>query len=123
MLSLTAFSTRRANGARPPLALGAMNFGKRTPVAESEQILARAVERGVPLIDTANVYNEGVSEEIVGRFVRANPGKALVATKVGLWGLFRGKAEGLSKQVVLSACDQSLSRLGIDVIDIYYLHA
>jgi aryl-alcohol dehydrogenase-like predicted oxidoreductase len=123
MLELDAFSTPRREGARPPVALGAMNFGKRTPEAEAQKIMARAVERGVSLIDTANVYTDGASEEIVGRFVKAHPGRVLVATKVGLNGLFRGKAEGLSKVVVLSAVDQSLSRLGLDVIDLYYLHA
>lgn len=100
-----------------------MNFGKRTPEAEAHKIMARALERGVTLIDTANVYTDGASEEIVGRFVRSHQGRVAVATKVGLWGLFRGKAEGLSKKVVLSAADQSLSRLGLPVIDLYYLHA
>jgi aryl-alcohol dehydrogenase-like predicted oxidoreductase len=123
MLELTAFSTRRIEGSRPRVALGAMNFGKRTSAAEADAIMARALERGVTLVDTANVYVDGTSEEIVGRFVKAHPGRLLVATKVGLAGVFRGKAEGLSKAVVLSAADQSLSRLGADTIDLYYLHA
>ncbi len=85
--------------------------------------MAVAVERGVTLIDTANVYVDGTSEEIVGRFVKQNRDKVNVATKVGLAGFFRGKAEGLSREAVLSAADQSLARLKLDQIDIYYLHA
>lgn len=123
MLDLTTFATRRAAGAPARVALGAMNFGKRTPEDEAGRIMARALERGVTLIDTANVYVDGKSEEIVGRFVKAHPGRALVATKVGLDGLFRGKAEGLSRAAVLTAADRSLSRLGADTIDLYYLHA
>lgn len=122
MADLTPFSTPRAPGARPPVALGAMNFGKRTPEDEARRILARAVERGVTLVDTANVYVDGVSEEIVGRFLKGRDG-VLVATKVGLDGFFRGKAEGLSKEAVLRAADRSLARLGMDAVDLYYLHA
>ncbi len=122
-MSLSAFQTPRAEGTRAALTLGAMNFGKRTSAAEAEKIMARALERGVTLIDTANVYTDGASEEIVGRFVKARRDRVLLATKVGLQGFFRGKAEGLSKATVLAAADQSLSRLGLDTIDIYYLHA
>lgn len=100
-----------------------MNFGKRTSAADAEKIMARAVERGVTLIDTANVYTDGASEEIVGRFAKPRRDKVLVATKVGLEGFFRGKAEGLSRATILAAADRSLSRLGLDTIDIYYLHA
>lgn len=123
MVSLGSFSTPRPEGARAAVALGSMNFGKRTPEPEARRIMARAVERGVTLIDTANVYVDGVSEEIVGRFVKENPGAVRVATKVGLWGAFRGKAEGLSKAAILAAADQSLARMGAEAIDLYYLHA
>ncbi|MEZ4299667.1 MAG: aldo/keto reductase [Polyangiaceae bacterium] len=123
MLDLTPFSTRRAEGARARIALGAMNFGKRTSAAESERILARAVERGVDWIDTANMYVDGASEEIVGRFAKSRRDQLVIATKAGLAGFFRGKPEGLSKSAVLAACDASLARLGTDVIDLYYLHA
>lgn len=123
MIDLTPFSTPRAPGARAPIALGAMNFGKRTAEDEACRIMERALERGVTLIDTANLYVDGASEEIVGRFVKAHPGRALVATKVGLAGFFRGKPEGLSREAILRAADQSLARLGVDTVDLYYLHA
>ncbi len=122
MLPLTDFSARRENGAKPPVALGSMNFGKRTPAAEAETIMARALERGITLIDTANAYVDGASEQIVGRFVKGKTDRVRVATKVGFGSAARGKQEGLSRKVVLEAADQSLSRLGLDVIDLYYLH-
>lgn len=123
MIPLSVFEARRPEGASAQVALGTMNFGKRTPAAEAEKIMARALSRGVSLFDTANVYTDGASEEIVGRFAKAHPGSVAVATKVGLAGFFRGKAEGLSRATVLAAADQSLSRLGLDAIDLYYLHA
>jgi aryl-alcohol dehydrogenase-like predicted oxidoreductase len=123
MLPLDAFAAPRAPGARPQVALGTMNFGKRTPPKEAEAIFARALERGIVLLDTANLYVDGVSEEITGRFARAHRDRVLVATKVGLAGFFRGQGEGLSKAAVLHAAEQSLARMGLDTIDLYYLHA
>jgi aryl-alcohol dehydrogenase-like predicted oxidoreductase len=99
-----------------------MNFGKRTSAADSARIMARAVERGVGLFDTANVYNDGESERIVGRAIAGRREAVLVATKVGL-GRAGGKAEGLSRAVVAGAIEQSLSRLATDYVDVYYLHA
>lgn len=102
--------------------LGAMNFGKRTSAAESARIMDRAVERGVRLFDTANAYNDGESERIVGRAVAARRGSIVLATKVG-FGRVGGKPEGLSRAVIHEAIEKSLSRLGTDYVDIYYLHA
>lgn len=111
----------RAAGAPVGVVLGAMNFGKRIDEAASKRIIARAVERGVALVDTANAYNEGASEEIVGRALNDHP-SLLVATKVG-FGRVQGKPEGLSPKRVLAACDESLARLARDSVDLYYLHA
>ena len=108
------------------ISLGAMNFGGRTPEPESRAIVARAIERGVARIDTANVYGDGVSERIVGQSLAALSSTARdrieVATKVGL--RQRGRAvEGLSRAAIERACDESLTNLGVDAIDLYYLHA
>jgi len=111
----------RAEGEAARLCLGAMNFGKRTPEAESKRILARALELGVEVVDTANAYNDGASERIVGEAVKAVRDRVAIATKCG-FGRVAGKLEGLSRARVLEACDASLARLGTDVIDIYYLH-
>lgn len=124
MLHLGGTFARRSKGAAVGVALGTMNFGRRTPEPEARRIVDRAYERGVRVIDTANVYENGESERIVGRAIAGakRRDEILVATKVGL-ARKNGKAEGLSPEVVARACDESLSRLRIDCIDLYYLHA
>src|SRR5437868_2975832 len=119
---LSDWTKVRAPGARPRLSLGTMNFGKRTPPAVSIQIIARAEECGIVFLDTANAYNDGESERIVGRAIAGRREEFLVATKVGL-ARIDGKPEGLGGERVLRACDESLSRLGTEYIDVYYLHA
>jgi aryl-alcohol dehydrogenase-like predicted oxidoreductase len=110
----------------PRLILGAMNFGKRTPRAEAYGILDRAYERGVREIDTANAYVDGESERIVGAWASAalRSGKIdlSIATKAGWWSR-GGVPEGLSAARVVEACDESLARLGVDAVDVFYLHA
>jgi aryl-alcohol dehydrogenase-like predicted oxidoreductase len=112
---------RRLPGENAKPLLGAMNFGKRTTEAESRSILARALELGIVHIDTANAYGEGISEKIVGDAVRASRDKVVIATKCG-FGRIAGKPEGLSRARIHEAANASLSRLGSDWIDIYYLH-
>jgi aryl-alcohol dehydrogenase-like predicted oxidoreductase len=107
----------------PSLALGTMNFGKRVGAAEATRLVARALEVGVKVFDTANAYGDGEAERILGRALKqAGSGDHIVATKVGLLRV-GGRPEGLSPAVITAAVEQSLSRLGVDVIDIYYLHA
>jgi aryl-alcohol dehydrogenase-like predicted oxidoreductase len=113
---------RKGDEGGPPLAIGTMNFGRRTPAAESERIVARAIDRGLTFFDTANVYNQGESERILGRALEGKRSACLVATKVGLWGI-PGLREGLSRTAILGAIDASLARLRTDRIDVYYLHA
>jgi aryl-alcohol dehydrogenase-like predicted oxidoreductase len=99
-----------------------MNFGKRIDEALSKRIIDHAAERGLDFLDTANVYNDGESERVVGRAVKGRREKFVIATKAG-FGRINGRAEGLTRAAVLAACDGSLSRLSTDYIDIYYLHA
>jgi len=103
------------------LHLGAMNFGKRTSEADSKAIIARALELGIKHLDTANAYTEGNSERIVGEAVRGKRDQVFLATKCG-FGRVEGKAEGLSRARLLAAIDESLTRLGTDYVDLYYLH-
>jgi aryl-alcohol dehydrogenase-like predicted oxidoreductase len=112
---------RRTAGQPPALALGAMNFGKRTPAAESERIVRRALERGVGVFDTANAYTDGESERILGRALGRDRDRVVVATKVG-FGRVAGKPEGLAPEVLERALAGSLERLGTDRVDVYYLH-
>jgi len=99
-----------------------MNFGRRTPEPEAARIVARALERGLLFFDTANVYGDGESERILGRALRGRRSECLVATKVGLSGI-PARREGLSSAAIEKAIDASLSRLGTDYVDVYYLHA
>jgi aryl-alcohol dehydrogenase-like predicted oxidoreductase len=112
----------RPKGAPVGIALGCMNFGRRTPAAEAERILARALERGVTVFDTANAYADGESEKIVGRALGPAREKVTIATKVGVGRIGGGKPEGLSRARILAAIDESLGRLGMDHVDVYYLH-
>jgi aryl-alcohol dehydrogenase-like predicted oxidoreductase len=116
------WTSRRAGG--PALVtLGCMNFGRRTPEAEARRIIERALARGVRTFDTANSYNAGASEQILGAALRgAAPGEVFVATKVGMDGANEGKPEGLGRGTVLASCARSLERLGMDRVALYYLH-
>mgnify|MGYP000928137614 CR=1 FL=1 len=120
-IDVAAHFARRSPGAAASLALGTMNFGKRTPAAEAERILARALELGVRVFDTANAYVDGESERILGRFAKGRREEMLIATKVG-FGRVAGKPEGLAPTRILAALDESLARLGTDHVDLYYLH-
>jgi len=108
----------RTTGERCAIALGAMNFGGRTPEDESKRIIARAIERGVELIDTANVYGDGASEKILGKQPAAQAAGIKLASKVGL-----KKREGLRPERILQALEETLENLRVDTLDLYYLHA
>ncbi len=103
------------------ITLGTMNFGKRTSAAESARIMDRAVERGVALFDTANMYADGESEKLVGRAIASRRESIVLATKVG-YGRVAGKFEGLSRAAIGRAIEESLGRLATDYVDVYYLH-
>lgn len=108
----------RPQGAPVALVVGTMNFGKRTPEPEAQRIVARALERGLDFFDTANVYNDGESERILGRALKGK--RARIATKVGIGRL--GDPEGLAPERIAAAIDESLRRLGQDRVELYYFH-
>ena len=94
--------------------------------AESIATIHRAVELGVNLIVTSDAYGNGVNEELIGRAIKGRRDKVLLATKFGNLGL-QGITlpAGLSAghpDYVAKACEASLKRLGVDVIDLYGLH-
>jgi aryl-alcohol dehydrogenase-like predicted oxidoreductase len=105
-----------------PICLGTMMFGGPTDEATAERIVGSAREAGVNFIDTADVYNEGRSEEIVGRLIRAERVHWILATKVANPMGPGPNDRGLSRRWIMQAAEASLRRLGTDVIDIYYLH-
>jgi aryl-alcohol dehydrogenase-like predicted oxidoreductase len=108
-----------------PLALGAMMLGTKTGREESFAIVDRALDAGINLVDTANAYGRGSSEEMVGAAL-ARDGKrrrVILATKVHTR-MDDGdpNAEGVSRRHIIEQCEASLRRLGTDHIDLYQVH-
>ena len=104
------------------LCLGTMMFGGQTSEAESFRVMDAAHDLGVNFFDTANIYQNGETERIVGKWLKNRRNEVVLATKV------RGRFgdgindEGLSRDAILRAAEDSLRRLQTDHIDIYYLH-
>jgi len=105
-----------------PLCLGTMMFGDATDEPTAARIIDRAREQGINFIDTANVYNAGRSEEITGRAIRAQRGHWVLATKLANPVGSGPNDRGLSRRHCLMAAEDSLRRLGVEAIDILYLH-
>jgi aryl-alcohol dehydrogenase-like predicted oxidoreductase len=105
-----------------PLCLGTMMFGGPTDEDTSGRILAKALDAGVNFIDTADVYNAGRSEEVVGRAVVPRRNHWVLATKLANPMGPGPNDRGLSRRRVFEAAEASLRRLGTEWIDIYYLH-
>jgi len=105
-----------------PICLGTMMFGDVTDAREAQRIVDAAFDAGVNFIDTADVYRKGASEKIVGGAIKANRRRWILATKVGNAMTAAPHDGGLSRRWMLQACDDSLTRLATDYIDVYYLH-
>ncbi len=103
-------------------ALGTMTFGAETPEDEAHRQLDLFVDHGGTFIDTADVYSCGVSEEIIGRWAQARRGMddLVIATK-GRFAPTPG-SHGASRRALRRAIDASLNRLGVDAIDLYFVH-
>jgi 1-deoxyxylulose-5-phosphate synthase len=101
---------------------GTMTFGSQVDEAAAMRITDRAMDAGVNFFDTANVYNKGASETILGKALKGRRQKVILASKVfGKMG--DGPDEsGLSRAAIVKAIDASLQRLGTDYLDVYYLH-
>ena len=106
----------------PYAVVGTMMFGKRADEAESKRIVDAALDRGLNAFDTADMYQHGESERLLGRALRGRRDRCVVATKVGYGHDEEGKEEGTSRQAILRAIDRSLANLGMDYVDVYYLH-
>src|SRR3954465_4153367 len=115
------------------ICLGCMSYGvpERGPhpwtldEQQSRPYFRRAVEAGINFFDTANVYSDGTSEEIVGRAVRdlARRDEVVIATKVhGVMRPADPNGRGLSRKATLTEIDPSLRRLGTDYVDLYQTH-
>jgi aryl-alcohol dehydrogenase-like predicted oxidoreductase len=98
-----------------------MTFGSQVDASEAQRIVDFSLANEVNFFDTANVYNQGESERILGSSIAGRRAGIVLASKV------RGKMtadgyEGLSRAAIFRAVDASLKRLGTDYLDIYYLH-
>ncbi len=114
------------------ICLGCAGFGEpergahawTLPEEKARPILRAAIEAGVNFFDTANIYSDGASEEILGRAIRefARREEIVIATKCG--GSYSRRSMGgwLSRQAILTAIDDSLRRLGTDHVDLYQIH-
>jgi len=106
----------------PKLALGTMMFGGQTDEATSARIIRKAKDQGFFFIDTADVYNQGRSEEVVGRAIKADRDDFVVATKFANPAGTGPNRSGTSRKWVIEAVEGSLKRLGTDYIDLIYFH-
>jgi aryl-alcohol dehydrogenase-like predicted oxidoreductase len=105
-----------------PLCLGTMMFGGATDEATAMRIVAQAKEQGINFIDSADGYNGGRSEEVVGRAIREQRSWWVLATKIANPTGQEPNARGLSRRHVNHAVEASLRRLGVQEIDLLYLH-
>ncbi|HNX05760.1 MAG TPA: aldo/keto reductase [Opitutales bacterium] len=112
------------------IGLGCMGMSEFYGVRDDEtslRVLEKALEIGVTMLDTSDLYGDGHNEELLGRFFKASKGareKVVLATKFGirrLPGVYSRKIDN-SPEYIRSACEASLKRLGVDAIDLYYVH-
>ena len=111
------------------LSFGAMTFttGDPSAVAKADQttsnaLLTRALDAGINLFDTADVYAQGRSEEILGAFLKPHRGEVVISTKSGFRVGPGMNQAGLSRKSLTAACEASLKRLGTDYVDVYSPH-
>src|SRR5579871_4521258 len=101
---------------------GNMTFGGQTDEASARRMIDLCADAGVNFLDTANIYNLGAAEEMLGRLLEGRRQQFILASKV------RNKMgegpdmSGLSRGAILRAIDDSLRRLKTDYVDLYYLH-
>ncbi len=99
---------------------GTMTFGSQADQAASQRMVDLCIDHGINFFDTANMYNNGEAERILGKCLAGKRDKIVLASKV------RAKMadglEGLSRRAMLRAVDETLQRLNVDYLDLYYLH-
>jgi aryl-alcohol dehydrogenase-like predicted oxidoreductase len=104
------------------LCLGTMMFGDQTALPEATEIVAHAQAHGVNFIDTADVYTQGASEEMLGQILKRTRHDWVLATKLGNKMSDQVNHGRYSRSWMLAEIDHSLRRLGTDYVDICYLH-
>ncbi|MBI4304716.1 MAG: aldo/keto reductase [Chloroflexi bacterium] len=104
------------------IGLGTNNFGGRMDAAQAAAVIDRAIELGINMIDTANIYSKGLSEQYIGRAIKGKREKVLLATKFGMKWADGPHGMGGSRQHIADQVHGSLQRLGTDYIDVYQFH-
>lgn len=118
------YVTVGATGVRvSPLCFGTMSFGSDADEQTSAAMYARARERGINFFDTANVYGQGRSEEILGQLMAGSRDELVITSKVFFPTGQDVNAQGLSRRHITRAVEDSLRRLGTDRLDFYFVHA
>lgn len=99
-------------------------YGDALANADAEKLLDQALERGITFFDTADMYGSGRNEEQLSGFLKRRRKDVVIATKFAIQRNADGSVAGLSNDpaYIRQACDASLKRLGVDVIDLYYMH-
>ncbi len=106
-----------------PVGVGCNNFGRRLDYAETERVVHAAVDHGITLFDTADVYGGGLSEEYLGKALGPRRSRILIATKFGgAMGAGPSPDGGGSRANIMFAVEASLKRLNTDFIDLYQYH-
>ena len=120
--SMSDMDTRRIGSLRVSVVgLGCNNFGRRIDEARSRAVVDAALEAGITLLDTADVYGDTLSEEYLGRILEGRRDRVVLATKFGA-SIDESQPAGASPAYVRSAVEDSLRRLRTDRIDLYQLH-
>ena len=102
---------------------GTMTLGKPLDQAGTNQIIDHCIEAGINFFDTANMYNGGVAETLLGTALKGHRDKVVLASKVFFKMGDAPDQQGLSRKAILRAIDETLARLQTDYLDLYYLHA
>jgi diketogulonate reductase-like aldo/keto reductase len=113
--SLTSLTSQQSGASIPRFGIGTWRMGERASEAQAEiAVIKAALERGVTLIDTAEMYGDGGAEEIIGQAVSGARERLYVVSKV--------YPHNASRRGTMAACERSLKRLRIDCLDCYLLH-
>lgn len=102
--------------------MGMSEFYGPSDDAVSEHVIRQALDLGVTLLDTADMYGQGHNEQLIGRAIRGRRTEVVLATKCGIRREGEERWHDNRPEYIRWACEQSLRRLGVDVIDLYYLH-
>ena len=104
------------------IGLGGNNFGGRSDTEQSIKVINSALDMGINFIDTAELYSQGKSEEIVGEAIKGKRSDVIIATKFGYKRTLTPAQQGGSRDYIMKAVEASLKRLNTDYIDLYYIH-